>query len=396
VSHNNSVVVPFHPRNETAAGGPRDTGRPLPGQGSDRYLMDGNKMLWHLDRVAAWQRGERIAPLHIDVGLSKGCNIKCRYCYGITQANAFRRGRERVFPREPLLAYMRDAGELGVRSIALIGEAEPTLNPALYEAVVTGRKAGADMAVGTNGILWDTGRAGQEALEHLTWIRFNISAASDHAYRRVHASKDFATAIDKIRFCVRHKRRQGLDVTVGLQMVLTSYNVDQAVPLARLGAELGVDYLVIKQCSDTVRNDLGVYAALDQYADYTEVLEEAAAVGEGNPDYSVIVKWNKILNRGQRDYHQCLGVPFLLYSSGDGRLYPCGMFFDDREEEFRMGDLVETSFKRILESDRYWAVVERVRERIDVHRECYSNCRTHSINDFLWRIRNPPAHVNFV
>ena len=124
---------------------------------NDVYRMDGNKMLWHLERVAAWARGERIAPIHIDAGLSKGCNIKCHYCYGVTQGNFFRKGAERVFPREALLRYMREAGEVGVRSIALIGEAEPTLNPALYEAIVTGKKAGVDMSVGTNGVLWDTG-----------------------------------------------------------------------------------------------------------------------------------------------------------------------------------------------------------------------------------------------
>ncbi len=368
-------------------------GDPEPGE-LDSFKMNGHKMLWHLERVLAWQRGERVAPLHIDVGLSKGCNIRCHYCYGVTQGNFFKKGADRYFPREALLSYMRDAGELGVRSMALIGEAEPLLNPHVYEAIVTGKKAGVDMSMGTNGILLDTGRDGEEALEHLTWIRFNISAASDYSYRRVHASKEFATAIEKIRFCVETKRRNNLDTTVGLQMVLTPKNVDQCIPLAKLGGELGVDYLVIKQCSDTVDNDIGIYEVLDQYKDFSNILRQAETYASG--DYKVIVKWDKILNEGHRDYDNCLGAPFLLYSSGDGKLYNCGMWFDTREDEFRLGDLTEQSFKEIFESERYWEVVRKQSCSVDVHKECYSNCRTHHINDFLWKLENPPSHVNFI
>jgi radical SAM protein with 4Fe4S-binding SPASM domain len=358
---------------------------------ADRYLMDGHKLLWHIDRVNDWLNGKRIAPIHIDVGLSKGCNIRCEYCFGVLQGNFYRKGSEVFFPREPLLRYVREAGEAGVRSMAFVGEGEPLLNPSVYDAVVVGKRAGVDVAIGTNGVLFDTGRGGEAALECLSWIRFNLSAASDEAYRRVHRSKEFSTVMEKIRFCVDRKRKKGLRVTIGLQMVLTPTNADQVVPLAKLGRDLGVNYLVVKQCSDTVESALGVYRRLEEYENFMDILKEAEGVG-GN-GYDVIVKWGKVLNKGARRYERCLGVPFLLYSSGDGRLYPCGMFFDFKEEEYRMGDLVKQSFKEIIESDRYWDVVSKV-SQIDV-KECYSNCRTHAINDFLWTLKHPPEHVNF-
>jgi len=360
---------------------------------TDKYIMDGHKLYWHSDRVNDWLHGRRIAPIHIDVGLSKGCNIKCQYCFGAVQGNFYKKGSEVFFPRDPLLRYVKEAGELGVRSMAFVGEAEPLLNPHVYEAIIQGKKAGVDIALGTNGILLDVGKSGEEALEHLSWIRFNISAASEEAYRRVHASKEFSTAIEKIKFCVDKKKRKKLQVTIGLQMVLTPSNIGEVVPLSKLGKELGVDYLVIKQCADTVTNDLGVFDRLKEYDSFLEILKEAEKMS--SKGYNVIVKWGKITNKGKRNYDQCLGVPFLLYSSGDGKLYPCGVFFDFKEEDYRMGDLVKQSFKEILESDRYWEVVEKVKQ-IDVHKECYANCRTHSINEFLWQLRHPPEHVNFV
>jgi len=362
---------------------------------ADKYIMDGHKLYWHLDRVNDWLSGKRIVPLHIDVGLSKGCNIRCEYCFGVLQGNFYRKGSEIYFPREPLLRYVREAGEAGVKSMGFIGEGEPLLNPYVYETIIEAKKAGVDVSMGTNGILLDTSKTGIEALEYLSWIRFNISAASDEAYMRVHRSKEFSTVVEKIGFCVETKRRRNLKVTVGLQMVLTPSNKNQAVPLAKLGKELGVDYLVIKQCSDTVENELGVFNKLAEYDNFQDMLKEAEGVSSGN--YNVIVKWKKIGNKGRRIYQQCLGVPFLLYSSGDGKLYPCGMCFDfDRgmEEEYRMGNLVKQSFKEIITSDRYWDVVKKA-SQIDVNK-CYSNCRTHAINEFLWQLRHPPEHVNFV
>lgn len=360
---------------------------------SDKYLMDSHKLLWHPDRIAQWMQGERIAPLHIDAGLSKGCNIRCSYCFGAMQGNAFAEGAKLFFQREPLLRYMQDAGAVGVRSIALIGEAEPLMNPHVYEAIVCGKRSGVDMALGTNGTLYDTGRDGEEALEHLSWLRFNISAADDPAYRKVHHSELFPTLLEKIRHVVSLKRQKGLTVTIGMQMVLTPENLNQAVALARLGRDLGVDYLVIKQCSDTVESTLGVYERLGEYAGFADTLAEAEA--QGTDDYRVIVKWHKVTNKGERTYCRCLGAPFLLYSSGDGRLYPCGMFFNQREEEFRLGDLTKKSLKEILESDRYANVMRRIGE-IEVKTDCYSNCRTDAINGFIWKLAHPPQHLNFI
>ena len=79
----------------------------------DKYAMGGHKLHWHLDRVNGWLQGRRIVPIHIDIGLSKGCNIRCEYCYGVTQGNFYGKGKDIYFAGEPLLRYMKEAGEAG-------------------------------------------------------------------------------------------------------------------------------------------------------------------------------------------------------------------------------------------------------------------------------------------
>ena len=356
----------------------------------DKYLMDGHKLMWHPRRVSDWLEGKRIAPIHIDVGLAKGCNIRCHYCFGILQGNEYLKGENNYFPREALLNYLKSAGEMGVKSMGFIGEGEPTLNPALNEAIIEGARCGIDIALGTNGVLF---KPQKDVLESLKWVRYNLSAASDKSYRRLHGSKMFDKVIESVSQSVEIKKRNDLEVTVGLQMVLTPKDVDEVIPLAKLGAELGVDYLVIKQCSDTLESKLGVYNKLEKSKEkYEQVLGEVGSLS--SEKYDVIVKWKKIMNTKQ-DYNQCLGVPFLLYSSGDGKLFPCGMFFNKEYwGDFLMGDLTQNSFKEILESERYWEVVNRVKE-MGTGR-CYTGCRTNAINSFLWQLKNEPRHVNFI
>jgi radical SAM protein with 4Fe4S-binding SPASM domain len=80
--------------------------------------------------------------------------------------------------------------------------------------------------------------------------------------------------------------------------------------------------------------------------------------------------------------------------SGNGRVYPCGPFFN--KERFFMGDIHETSYYDIVKSDRYWKVHEDIQKNVDVHCDCTVGCRQDYINKFLWDLKNPPLHINFV
>ncbi|SDH72305.1 Radical SAM superfamily enzyme, MoaA/NifB/PqqE/SkfB family [Paraburkholderia steynii] len=381
----------------------QEEGGPVPNQFTgpsyrnprQRFRFDGHKMMHHLDRLLAWERGERFAPVHIDMGLTKFCNTACLYCYAVVQNMT----RGTLIEREALLSYIEDCGRLGVRSIGFIGDGEPTLNPALYDATVRAGELGVDTSMATNGLLLDMDRA-HDLLKNMSWIRFNLSAGTREGFRRVHQSKEenFDLLIEKIRALVQIKKQYGYKCTLGLQMVLIPECFDEVLPEARLGAELGVDYFVIKHCSDSEYKEIGI-----NYEDYLtigDVLKEAESYSTA--DYVVQAKWNKInaasesalYKNGIRKYDVCHGTPFLLQISGNGKVYPCGPFFN--KERFYIGDLHEQSFFDMVMGDRYWAVHRDVTESVDVHKDCAIGCRQDYVNKFLWDLKNPPEHVNFI
>jgi len=350
--------------------------------------MDRNKLLWHLDRVTNWMHGRKIIPIHIDAELSKGCSTKCEYCFGSNKISIDETEETKHFPLEPLLSFVKESGELGVKSISFVGEADPLLNPHVYDAIVEGKKAGVDIALNTNGIELDNGEKGISALKNLSWIRFNINEASNEEYQKVHGSNLFEKIINNIKFCVETKKNLNLPLIISLHMNLTSANVSQVISLSKLGKELGVNYLNVNQYPSSVNN--GPNNDTGNHNNFNNIIEEAEQVGTEN--YNVTIKLTK---NSSIQYGQCLGVPLLLYSSGDGKLFPCGIYFERNGKDFMMGDFTKESFKKIVESEQFWKVVEKIRKS-DVPNDRYANCTTHSMNDFLWKIKARPPHVNFV
>src|SRR3989304_4706828 len=178
----------------------------------ENIILDGHKLAWHKDRVDAWLRGERIAPITIDCSLTRACTYKCTYCYGMLQANDIKR-----MTKDVIFRFLDDAAEIGVKAISLVSDGESTCSPHLYDAILRGRANGLDMALGTNGYLLKDERL-EEILPALTYLRFNISAADPERYAQIHGCKIsyYEKVINTIKNSVDIKKRNNLAVTIGL------------------------------------------------------------------------------------------------------------------------------------------------------------------------------------
>ncbi len=376
----------------------------------DKWNMDSHKLFWHLDRVEAWQKGERIAPLHIDMGISSGCNMACTFCYGVIQnRDGYGTNSKKIFhmPTSAVKRTFKDAKEIGVKSIALIGEGENTLHPDFYEILSYGKEIGLDLSLATNGIRIDHKKL-DIILSCLKWIRFNISAGTKETFEKIHRVKQMDRVLGNAKALTKLKKEKKYKCVIGFQMVVTKENMNDIVPLSKLGKECGVDYFVVKPCSDTYDSRLD--SPKGEYIEALDIFKEAEQYS--TKDYTVNVKWKKVLNGGWKDYNSCHGTQFILGLSGRGDLFPCGHWFNERKDEFIMGNVIDKSFREIWESDRYWEVQQKVRERVNVNKDCESNCRQHYINRFLFHegkknldklkkdykdhINKKPDHINFI
>jgi len=372
----------------------------IPGRPSGELILDGHKLAWHRDRVEAWLKGERIAPITIDCALTRKCTYRCAYCYGQLQAND-----EMRMTRDVIFRFIDDAAEIGVKAISFVSDGESTCSPYLYDAISRVKDNGLDVALGTNGYLLRDDKL-EEILPCLTYLRFNISAAHPDRYSEVMgcAEKCFYKVTDTVRKCVKIKKEKNLSVTLGLQIVLLPELGDQVIPVVKLGKELGVDYTVIKHCSDDEMGRLKV--DYSKYFGLTGVLKEAESYSGGT--YLVKAKWSKILSEGKRRYSRCYGPPFIMQFSGSGLVAPCGMLFNSRYKKYHIGNIADTPFKKIWQGERYWQVINMIAsEEFDAKTMCGSLCLQHKVNEFLWDLKQAaagiaepvtgtPMHVNFI
>ena len=137
-------------------------------------------------------------------------------------------------------------------------------------------------------------------------------------------------------------------------MVLVPEFKDEILPFAKLAVDLGVDYGVIKHCSDDEFSTLGI--DYSKYEEMYPLLVEAEKMS--NDKTKVIVKWSKIKDRGLPSYNRFYGPQFLLQISGSGLIAPSGMFFNARYSKLHMGNFADERFIDTFKSDRYWKIMD--------------------------------------
>jgi MoaA/NifB/PqqE/SkfB family radical SAM enzyme len=316
-------------------------------------ILDSHKLAWHLERVQQWEMGEKIAPIGVDMALTRACGAMCKFCYAMVQESQARSSLK----WHQAKYLIDDFAALGVKSVSLVSDGESTLSPHFVDFINYGKSKSLDMACATNG--WEfTPTKIDECLDSLTWVRFTVAAGTPSGYSEImykgpHYTGVFDRAMGHIRHAVEVKRSRKLNVTLGIQMVLMPGMESEIIPFAKLGLSLGVDYAVIKHCSDDEGSSLGI--DYSKYKQMFPVLREAEAMS--NSTTSIIVKWNKILDGGDTPYKRFYGPQFLLQISGSGLVAPSGMFFNAKYSKFHIGNYTDSRFIDMFNSGTYWDVM---------------------------------------
>lgn len=313
-------------------------------------ILDSHKLSYHTDRVDAWEAGERIAPVSVDMSLTRACGAMCSFCYAMMQESQARSSIKTA----TALNLLDDFSAIGIRSVSLVSDGESTLSKAYVPFIQHAAELGIDVGNATNAWEWEPEKI-EQVLPHMTWVRFTVAAGTPESYASImykgpEHTEVFDRAIKHIKYAVDLKKRKGLSVTLGIQMVLMPHLKDEIIPFAQLGLDLGVDYAVIKHCSDDEQHTLGI--DYSQYESLHDLLVQAESMS--NEQTKIIVKWDKIKDGDKPSYKRFYGPQFLLQISGSGLVAPSGMFFNARYSKLHIGNFTEERFIDIWKSERYW------------------------------------------
>jgi wyosine [tRNA(Phe)-imidazoG37] synthetase (radical SAM superfamily) len=350
----------------------------------DEYRLDGHKLMYHVERVNDWLKGDDVYPIYVEISPSGACNQRCVFC-GLD----FMKYQSRFLNTSILADRLQEMGVLGVKAINYSGEGEPLLHKEIDDIILDTKKAGIDVGVTTNGVFLERLFS---VLENLTWVKISVNAATKETYTKIHRSNSFDRVMRNLHTIAGIKRNEDYKCTLGIQFLLLPENFDEVAELAQTVKDIGVDYFVVKPYSRHLQSNNTKYDAIkyDQYFSLLSQLEELS-----DNHFNVVVRWNSMKNwdNPSHYYDRCLALPFWAHIDSGGNVWGCGNHLDD--ERFYYGNINQQSFEDIWMGGRRKKSLRWVAKDLDTS-SCRVNCRMNEINSYLWRLTHPSQHDNFI
>lgn len=352
---------------------------------ADEIRMDSHKLIYHPQRVAAWQRGENIYPIELEIGLTNACNHRCIFC-----AVDYMGYQPTMFDAKILKRRIKEFSEKGIKSIIYAGEGEPLLHKDAADIINATKKSGIDAALSTNGVLL-TPEVSKDCMTSMTWIRFSTAAITDRTYEKIHRCKsgELQKVLYHMEEAVRVKKDKKAAVTIGVQLLLLPENKGEVVQMAKELKKIGVDYFTVKPFSQHPQSGNIIQV------DYQEMLGIEKELGKlATEEFKIYFRAHAMQKLAcKREYSQCLALPFMVYIDAKGNLWPCIVFMGKKELSY--GNLYEETLEEIWEGERRKGLAEYF-SKLDLEKNCRELCRLDEMNKYLNDLKHPGGHVNFI
>lgn len=363
---------------------------------SDKYSIDSHKMSLHPIQVSKWleakddwQKLKKIYPVYVEISPYGGCNHRCTFC-ALDYMGYENIGLE----FDILKSTLTNMAQKGVKSVMFAGEGEPLLFKDLDLIVEHCNKVGIDTSLTTNFVPLNTKNI-QRCIENCSWIKVSLNAGTAKTYAEVHQTKelDFQRVMSNLEYALKYRKENNLSCTLGVQTLLLPENKGEVITLAKKCKELGVDYLVVKPYSQHLSSETHKYENID-YSKMMNIQEDLEKLNDEN--FNVVFRANTMQKHVKKEhgYDKCYSTPFFWgYIAADGKVFGCSAYLG--KDEFCYGNIYDNSFEEIWEGDKRRESYHYVKNELDI-KNCRVNCRMDEVNRYLFRLKNPNAHDNFI
>ena len=363
---------------------------------SDKYSIDSHKLMYHPIRVAKWLEAKdewdklkKVYPIYVEISPYGGCNHRCTFC-----ALDFMGYKNIALKKDVLMKTIKDMAKNGIKSVMFAGEGEPLLYKNLDEVVEFCNDVGIDSSLTTNFVPTNEKEI-DSFVKYCKWIKVSLNAGTKASYQNIHKTKqqDFNKVIKNLEYAIKIRKDNNYKCAIGVQMILLPDNKDEAVVLANICKNIGVDYLVIKPYSQHLSSNNTKYKELN----YSEMVNISKDLEKFNDEkFNVVFRINTINRQIQKkhNYTKCYSTPFFWgYITSGGDVYGCSAYLGD--DKFCYGNINKNSFSEIWESDKRKQSYNYMMNELDIN-QCRLTCRMDNINEYLYRLKNSNEHDNFI
>ncbi len=355
---------------------------------TDKYRIDSHKLIYHVKRVNDWMKGKLVYPIYVEISLSRACNHRCTFC-GLD----FIGHQPRFLDKEILKKKLAEMAALGLKSIVYAGEGEPLLHKDIGDIINYTKKAGIDVALTTNASLYNKNLV-DKTLGNLSWVKASVDAGTKEVYAKIHRTRaeDFDQVINNMSYAAKMKQKNGYKTTLGMQFLLLPENAGEVLQLAKIAKNIGMDYLVVKPFSQHPLSKTKKYKDI-KYNKYLYLSEKLSKLNDEKFNVIFRIKTMQEWDKGEHEYKHCLALPFLCYIDTEGNVWSCIDRLDNKK--FCYGNIYKNTFVEIWKGEKRKKLLQWMENKMDISK-CRVNCRTNKINQYLWELKHPPEHVNFI
>lgn len=205
------------------------------------------KILAHPELLKKYIKGEKVNPLHIRMGLTNACNIRCKFCnFHSENESAFYNAFDFKDSNstQSIIRFMHEFYENGGRAVTFCGSGECTIHSGFKEICYECKKIGLQIGIITNGIMLRHDDIRECIAKTHTWVRIGMNAGSAKTYQIItgHQKTDaFDTMLDSVKYL--HNNAIDEEFKIGLNFVITLDNYAEIVTATKLAKEAGADYI---------------------------------------------------------------------------------------------------------------------------------------------------------
>jgi radical SAM protein with 4Fe4S-binding SPASM domain len=330
------------------------------------------------DDIKKLKSGEMIYPSFADFHTSNVCN---QYCVGCAYDGVL---GTQMMTRETHFRIVDELLAIGVTAFDFAGGGEPSILPYLPELMRHIRIRSGYCAMITNGLVL-TNRLQDALLECGTYVRFSLEASceTDYAkYKRV-SSAHWKIVLNNIHTLQRKREDIGASLEISIKFAVgkSLRGYDHYMRCLDLGRKIGASRITIK----ALRHEPEELTLVDSHIEHQLLKNVIQAQGAED----LVSYWIKPFDMD--DVSQCWLNPVHTVIDWDGSVYICCYFYYGRQDELKIGNINEKSFKEIWEDKMHWDKVKNINRHNCMKVDCKFFKHHQAVNEGLSR-----GHMEFI
>ncbi len=327
----------------------------------DIHPFNAFKILRYGDRVEAMQRGEKTAPVSVEIDLSNTCPHDCPFCsFGTSESQGYRQQNWVQMDTPRGLRLLEELAEVGVKSVTFTGGGEPLVHKAVAQFFEKATALGLKWGVVTNGFMLK-GSAREWIAKHATFVRVSLDAGTSETHQFSHGVK--VPQFEQILGNILATRELAGDrpLTIGAGFCVMDQNWREIVRATELVKSHGGSYIEVRPTFPTDWRGDGWGSALSP----DNVDAAKVEIGYARHRYQdatfrvigMVERFDKLAD-ATKGYGKCQIGPLMTVIGADLRGWHCCV--QRGRDGFSYGSFKDQTFDAVWLSDKHKALINDI------------------------------------